>query len=184
MVKLDYQQLGKLADYLNNEYADVGINFYADIDSLELKKVDHSNNVNSVMEERVSSDEIQFYWKNYCQKVGLRFDKSLFDTPVVSDFSTSKLSEDIEEGSFSAPLSTLEAERARILSFTSESSSPLPIVKFQQAEILSSTRKSSFNIIGSNKTSQKSSYNSFSTLFLQEHHTETQKESGCPCVVL
>ncbi|APS82127.1 hypothetical protein AVM71_01365 [Piscirickettsia salmonis] len=112
------------------------------------------------------------------------FDKTLFNTPVVSNFSTSNLSEDIEEDNLSMPLSTLEAERARILSFTSESSSQLPILRFQQAEILSSTRKNSFNIIGSQKISQKSSYNSFSTLFLQEHHAETQKESGCPCVVL
>ncbi|ALB21452.1 hypothetical protein Psal006b_02954 [Piscirickettsia salmonis] len=183
-MKLNYQQLEKLADYLNNEYADVGINFYADIDSLGLKRVNCSNNVNSVMKESISSDEIKLYWRRYCQKTGLLFDKTLFNTPVVSNFSTSNLSEDIEEDNLSMPLSTLEAERARILSFTSESSSQLPILRFQQAEILSSTRKNSFNIIGSQKISQKSSYNSFSTLFLQEHHAETQKESGCPCVVL
>ncbi|APS82128.1 hypothetical protein AVM71_01370 [Piscirickettsia salmonis] len=70
-MKLNYQQLEKLADYLNNEYADVGINFYADIDSLGLKRVNCSNNVNSVMKESISSDEIKSLLEKILSKNGV-----------------------------------------------------------------------------------------------------------------
>ncbi|QGP52711.1 hypothetical protein PsalMR5_00096 [Piscirickettsia salmonis] len=75
-MKLNYQQLSDLSEYLNNINNDENIEYSVDSNPLGITKKNHE--LQFTMEESLSKDNLKEHWEKYCRKYNLSFDESLF----------------------------------------------------------------------------------------------------------